>query len=144
MQEKRNINIKGFTLLELLVGVAILVFVLCGLLYSLISCIILNETNRKFSLAYNAIQTKMEEIKNTDFSDLSVLDETSFNLSGFPVGSGKGKITVTDEASDLKKIKIVACFKCRGRVIGTLSDDTNLDSCTSSPVELVTFITQTE
>lgn len=125
----------GFTLSELLLAAAILVFVLAGLLALFANCLILNETNRNFTLAYSAIQAKMEEIKDTSFDNLDAYNGTSFDLDGFPSGNGKGKIGVSNESTDLKRITISACFMSRNRLIG---DDIN--NCQSSPAELVTLI----
>ena len=126
---------KGFTLSELLLAVAILAFALTGLLLFFVNSIILNETNRNFTLAYSAIQAKMEEIKNTSFDNLDAYNGTSFDLDGFPSVNGKGKIGVSNESTDLKRVTISACFMSRNRLIG---DDIN--NCQSSPAGLVTLI----
>jgi len=126
---------RGFTLAELLLAAAILAFALAGLLALFVNCLVLNETNRNFTLAYSNIQAKMEEIKNMSFDSLDVLDGTSFDLNGFSPGKGKGRIGITDESSDSKRIRIVACFMSRNRLIGN-----DINNCTSSPVELVTLI----
>lgn len=125
----------GFTLSELLLAAAILVFVLAGLLVLFLNCLILNETNRNFTLAYSAIQAKMEEIKNTPFSNLDALNATNFYLYGFSPDNAKGRIHVSDESAGLKRIRIVACFKVRNRLIGN-----DINNCQSSPAELVTLI----
>lgn len=126
---------KGFTLIELLLSAAILAFALTGLLLLFINCIILNETNRNLTLAYNAVQAKTEEIKNKRFDSLDALNGTSFDLTGFPSGNAKGRIEISNEATNLKKIRIVACFMSRNRLIGN-----DINNCQSSPVELVTLI----
>ena len=77
----------------------------------------------------------MEEIKDTIFDNLDAYNGTSFDLDGFPSGNGKGKIGVSNESADLKRITISACFMSRNRLIG---DDIN--NCQSSPAELVTLI----
>jgi len=138
MRKKRHS--RGFTLPELLLASAILVFVLTGMLMLFITCIILNETNRSVTLAYNAIQDKMEEIKTTasgDFGSLDALSGTNFDLEGFSSARGQGRITVSNEggSSTFKRITIRACFMSRRRLIG---DD--IDNCQSSPVELTTLI----
>lgn len=132
-----KLSYKAFTLSELLLAATILVFCLAGLLLFFVNAIILNETNRNFILAYSAIEAKMEEIKNMNFTDLDSLNGTNFDLNSFSSGNGKGKIVVSSESSGLKQIKITACFMSRNRLIG---DD--IISCQSSPVELTTFIAQ--
>lgn len=140
MRNKRHS--RGLTLAELLLAAAILAFVLTGILMLFITCIILNEINRSTTLAYNAIQDKMEEIKTTaagDFSSLDALNDTNFDLEGFSADRGQGRITVTNEggSSTFKRITVRACFMSRNRLIG---DD--MDNCQTSPVELVTLITR--
>jgi Tfp pilus assembly protein PilW len=58
----------GFTLAELLLAAAMLVFVLSGLLLLFTNCILLNEANRNLAIASSHAQYVMEEIKNADFS----------------------------------------------------------------------------
>ena len=136
----RGRHLRGFTLSELLLAAAILAFVLTAILMLFLSAIILNEISRSNALAYNAIQAKMEEIKNTaaaNFDGLDALNGTSFALAGFSSGNGKGRITVSNEGGSLsfKRITIRACFRSRNRLIGD-----NIDNCQSSPVELTTLI----
>ena len=135
----RGKNLKGFTLSELLLAAAILAFALSGLLLLFINAIFLNTASRDIALAYSAIQTRMEEIKDAsygDFNNLDALNDTSFDLEGFAAGDGKGRIEVTNEGSTrLKRIRIRACFMSHNRLIG---DD--IDDCQSSPVQLVTLI----
>jgi prepilin-type N-terminal cleavage/methylation domain-containing protein len=125
----------GFTLIELLVAVGILSFTLIGLLGLFVHCIILNDNNRVKSLALSAAQTQMELIKDSSFDNLDSLNGVTFNLQGFAVGQGVGRITVTNESSTLKRVRIVACFMSRNRLIGD-----SLATCQTSPVELVTLI----
>lgn len=149
----------GFTLVEVLLAASILVFCLCGLLLTYANMFILTDLSRDFTLANNAIQAKIEEIKKTNFDSLS-LGESSFNLTdyGFPPSSqpgeitSKGNITISStNYSDLKRVRIIACFKSRGRIIGEDSnlngqldtaagEDTNGNDRLDSPVEVVTLI----
>lgn len=127
----------GFTLPELLLAVAILAFALGCLLLVFINSLLLNETNRGIALAFAAVQTRMEQIKNTSFGTLDSLNGTTFDLNGFPAGTGSARVEVTNEASRLKRVRIAACFMVRNRLIGD-----NLANCQVSPVELVTLIAE--
>lgn len=127
----------GFTLAELMIAAGILAFVLAGLLVVFINCILLNELNRNLSLAYNAVQAEMEQIKDrgiTSFDSLDSLNGTTFELSGFSANDAEGRIEVSG-SGDLRQVRIVACFMSRNRLIG---DD--LNNCQASPVELVTLM----
>lgn len=150
---------KAFTLSELMIAAAILAFVLVGLLSVFINCILLNELNRNIALANSAIQAKIEEMKDTGFDCLDTsscpscncpdstscyggctscfYDDCTFDLSGFLLGNAKARIEISDESTNLKRIRIVACFKSRNRLIGN-----DINNCQSSPVELLTLITR--
>ncbi len=148
---------KGFTLVEVLVAAAILAFCLCGLLATYINMFFLADLSRDFTLANNAIQAKAEEIKKTNFDGLS-LGESPFNLTdyGFPSPSepgevtSKGNITVSSTGySDLKIVRLIACFKSRGRLIGEDSnlngilnsgEDINNNGRLDSSIEVITLI----
>ena len=69
---QRGLNSRSaFTLTELLLASAILAFALSGLLTLFANCIVLNETGRNSFIALHHAELIMEEIKNTDFSDIS-------------------------------------------------------------------------
>lgn len=55
---------RGFTLTELILTTAILVFALTGLLMLFINCLILNESNRNLTIAISHAEYAMENIKN--------------------------------------------------------------------------------
>jgi len=61
---------KGFTLLELMVATAILVFVITGLLATLVYCILLNETNNNLVIAANDAQYVLEQMKTLAYDEL--------------------------------------------------------------------------
>jgi len=54
---------KGFTLLELVVAVGILLIVITGLLYAFITCILMNEANSQLMTAASDAEYVMEQIK---------------------------------------------------------------------------------
>jgi len=64
----------GFTLSELLLAAAILVFVLAGLLALFANCLILNEANRNLTVATSHAQYIMEEIKDAAELDFTQLE----------------------------------------------------------------------
>lgn len=128
---------KGFTLAELLLAAAILAFALSSLLLVFINCIILNESSRNLTVAYSALQARMEEIKNTSFGSLDALNGTTFSLSGFPTGTSQGRILVSGTGR-LRTVTIFACFMSRNKLIGD-----SITNCQSSPaVRLVTQIAE--
>ena len=73
--------IKGFTLLELMVAVLILLTAILGLLSVFINCIFLNETNRNMVTAANDAQYVLEQIKSLPYSSIPDYPEPSlYNL----------------------------------------------------------------
>src|SRR4030042_372422 len=121
---------RGFTLVELLLTFAILAFAVCGILLTHVNLFILSALSGDITLATNAAQAKMEEIKRTSFDTLTSLNGTTFNINGFAAADAKGRIEVTDvtiraaPTETLKRARIVVCFKSRKRVIG---EDQNLN-----------------
>ena len=146
---------RALTLVELLLTISILAFCLCGILLTYISMFILTDLSRQLTTTTNALQAKMEEIKRTDFDNLSALNGTSFNVSGFASSEAKGVIYVSNTAyTDLRRVHIELSFRTRGRVFG---GDKNLNGVANigedyisvngvnelrSPVESVTLISR--
>ncbi|UCB56565.1 MAG: prepilin-type N-terminal cleavage/methylation domain-containing protein [Candidatus Omnitrophota bacterium] len=71
----------GFTLVELMVAVALLVAVLLGLLGVFIGCANLNETSRNLTIAMYGAQEQLEVIRNYDDFDMIAND---FFVNGSP------------------------------------------------------------
>jgi len=161
---------KGFTLTEVLVAVAILAFSLCGILLTYINMFIWSDLSRDFTLATNAVQAKMEEVEKAGFSCLdtshcngcncpsltscpSFRDGCTFDITGFAGSNAKGVISVAaTDYPDLMRVRIVASFKSRNRVIG---EDNNLNGVLDagedispantrldSPIEMVTLVSR--
>ena len=61
---------KGFTLVELLLGAAIMAFALTAFLVIFINCIFLNTSNSNQSIATAHAQYALEEIKSTNFTSI--------------------------------------------------------------------------
>ncbi len=141
---------KAFTLVELLLTLAILAFCLTGILSTYINMFMLSDLARDLTLATNSAQEKMEEIKRTRFDSLSALNGTTFDLANFPVTDSEGAIEVTNTAyPDLKRVRITAAFKSRLKIIGEdknlngildSGEDLNGNGRLDSTLELVTLI----
>ncbi len=146
----------GFTLLEILFSLAIISVTLCGLLLTYINMFVLADVIRESSLAGNAINAKLEEIKNLDLSNLSTA-AGAFNLSsyGFPTTqNSQGRVEVTPDFSGytgaLTKVRIVGCYMTRNnKTIGEdrnfngaldSGEDANSNGRLDSPIEVVTLI----
>ena len=65
---------RGFTLVEMMVGVLILGGALMAFLQALIGCMNLNVANTQITLATNDAQYVLEQIKELDYSSCIALD----------------------------------------------------------------------
>jgi len=59
---------KGFSLLELMFGVSILLVVVIALLSAYINCMLLNESSRNLTTAANDAQFVLEQLKGLDYA----------------------------------------------------------------------------
>ncbi len=115
--------ITGFTLLELLIAVAIAVVVLGSLLSLANYSLDLEDTNRNLAAAFNAARGKAEEIRNTSFdSIIATFNNQVFDPSGFTAGEAKGRVTaaiVTGSDNNLIDTRVAVCWRQRGgRIMG--------------------------
>ena len=138
LAKKRN-PLTGFTLIEVLFAVTILVSCLVGLLATYLNMYILSDAMRDMTLVNSAVQAQMEEIKRSDFAAIDVLNNTVFDITGLNSANAKGRIEVASVTgyTDLKRVRIIACFRSRLRTIGN-----DINNCTTSPIELVTLISR--
>lgn len=93
----------AFTLSELLLAAAILVFVLAGLLALFLNCLILNEANRNLTVATSHAQYIMEEIKDasdTDFTQLeSKINNGDWDLNDIQIQAAPYNLTALSNES---------------------------------------------
>ena len=116
----------GFTLFELMIGAGVLIVALVGLLGVFAGMISLNENSGKLSLAVAACQAKLEEMRNSSFTNLyTTYNGTSFNPNGFSLGEAKGAISINNSNPNLLQVFVSVSWRTRSnRVIG---EDKNLN-----------------
>jgi prepilin-type N-terminal cleavage/methylation domain-containing protein len=92
---------RGFTLLELMVSVVILLMGIGGALLSFTYCFLLNESNNNLVTAVNDAQYVMEEIRQVAYANISNYTAPSFtNLNNESIslnrslGTEIGEVTV--------------------------------------------------
>lgn len=71
-------NRRGFTLLELMVTVGLLVFVIAGIYSSFVGAVLLNNANANLVQAANDAQYVLEQLKGVSFSQLSSYTAPAF------------------------------------------------------------------
>lgn len=147
---------EGFTLVEVLLSLAIIAVTLSGLLLTYVNVFVLADMVRDSALASNAVAARMEEIKNMDFDTLPA-EAGAFNLTsyGFPsLLPSRGRVEVTTSFSGypntLTKVRITGTYVTRyNRTVGEDAnfngvfdggEDKNGNGRLDSPVEVVSLI----
>ena len=160
-------NKSGLSLVELMVSAAILAFCLCSLLASYIGSLALGNTARNYTLAVNAAQDRIEELRNSGYDNVHEGTAVSVPV-GFTNSTGMMRTDVYSLATvnnfvnitygDLKSIRVVVCWKDKGnRFIGEDNgrgsgialngildgtEDVNSNGLLDSAVEVYTFISK--
>ncbi|HAZ09569.1 MAG: hypothetical protein A2047_01885 [Omnitrophica bacterium GWA2_41_15] len=143
----------GFTLIELMISVSVLIVALAGLLGVFAHLISLNENSSKLTLAVAACQTKLEEIRNSTFSNTyATYNGASFNPQGFTSGEAKGAISINNSNPNLLQVYISVSWRTRSnRIIGedrnlngalNAGEDSNANNRLDSPGQLATLMAQ--
>ncbi len=160
---------KGFTLVEVMLAVAILAFALCSILATYVSCFVLIATSKNINIATNAALGVVEEIRShrdpcRDEGTISFTEiaNNNNNCTGFYPGynglnfilneipSSRGVVYVDDTDPDFLNVTVSVCWRQGGRIIGedrdldgrldTGEDQSPFNGIIDSPVELVTQI----
>jgi len=143
----------GFTLGELMISVGILAFVLTGMLQLFIYCSVLTEKAANRTMALNEVQSKLEEMRETNFSSIA----TNYGPGGTPGNTfnltqvnGKAVIYIDSSNVDLLLVKIAPSWQTRNnRVVGEdqnlnfildLGEDSNNSGDLDSEETIVTMI----
>ncbi len=113
-------NKKGFSLIELLIAVAIVLVVLVGSLLAFVQLMLLNESSANLVIAANDAQFVLEQMKNEAYEDLSSYAPPTFsNLSSETVtltrniGTSIATITVNiswQERQNARNFSLSTCF----------------------------------
>lgn len=120
---RKKFSSKGFTLVEITLVVAIVAFVLCGILATYISCFVLAATSKNIGIATNAALGLVEEIRNAPFSQI-ITDYDGLNFIVNDIPASRGVVYVSDDNPELLRVTVSVCWRQGQRIIG---EDTNLD-----------------
>ena len=144
----RLISKKGVTLVEMLLAATILAYAVCAILAMYASCFDLMSTSKNISIATNASQGLMEEMRNSTFQGIfDNYNGLNFTVNAMP--SNRGVVYVDDTDPELLRITISVCWNQRSRIIGEdknlngvldAGEDANNNSIIDSPVQLITLV----
>lgn len=141
-------NRAGFTLVELMIAVMILVGAVAGILLSYLRCLELNEISRCSSRALQAANSRMEQVKSTAFNQI----KPNFHLNTYTVsGLNAGGVSYVDDSNpDLLLVTTSVCWRLsNGRMFGEdlnldgqlqAGEDQNGNGILDSPVQIVNAI----
>ena len=113
----------GFTLVELIAGMLVLVLAFVGILTSYMKCLELSELSINSSNAVLAAQNRVEQIKNTVYDQIQAnfhnVTFTNANLNGIGVS------LVDSSNPEFLQVTVVFCWRQKsGRILG---EDANLN-----------------
>lgn len=109
---KKN-KISGFTLTEVLLLLSLVGVILAGVLPIFLNVITANKRNELYSRAYKDLDTKIEEIRYTNFD--SIAPEANFSVVDLP--SGRGTVSVVDAPGgvpNLKQVTVIIYWDFKG------------------------------
>jgi len=109
---------KGFTLLEVLVAIVLLVVGVAVLVGLFSNALIGSSDAENTTIAMNLIQGRMEEIRNLGFSN--IIPEPKVDVSGFP--GFQRKVTIDDPegdptVNDLKQVTVTVYWTFKGNEV---------------------------
>jgi prepilin-type N-terminal cleavage/methylation domain-containing protein len=141
----------AFTLVELMVAVAMLSIVIVGMAKLFIYTSVLADTTANSSIVIAEMQSKLEEIRNAEFDDIAV--NYTDGTFAFEDVTGTGFISLSTANTELLLIEISGSWRNKyGRVIGEdqnldgvldlASEDSDGDGKVDSPVTITSMITR--
>ena len=109
---------KGFTLLEVLVAIVLLVVGVAVLVGLFSNALIGSSDAENTTIAMNLIQGRMEEIRNLGFSN--IIPEPKVDVSGFP--GFQRKVSIDDPegdptVNDLKQVTVTVYWIFKGNEV---------------------------
>ena len=110
---------RGFTLMEVMFAAGIMLIAIGGLLGTYVLCFNLAETAKNLTLANNAIQLKLEEIRYQGLDIVTHYDNSTFDIPGFARQDAKGVVYVDTipNTTDLVRVTISVSWRQKGRRI---------------------------
>ncbi len=146
--------IVGFTLIEVMITLGIMVIALAGLLHLFAYCLSLGESSRNMTLAMARAQGVMEDIRNHDFARIAVdyaPGGTPGNVFNLTQPEATGVIYITALDPQLLRVKIEVSWREKAhRVFGEdrnldgvldPGEDTNGNAMLDSPASVTSLIT---
>ncbi len=120
----RGINLNGFTMIELMVAVAILAMAVLGILQAYSVSFMGMADARDRTVATNFAREAMENVKNMDFELIIITDEENPGVPEILNGKFNRLVTVVVENDDLKKVTTTVSWMNRKEEEKTVTIET--------------------
>ncbi|MBU4361174.1 prepilin-type N-terminal cleavage/methylation domain-containing protein [bacterium] len=115
--DRSNLNLSGFSLIELMVAVAILALAIFGIFHAYSAGFMGMADARDRTVATNYAREAMEDIKNMDFELIPITDEENPSVPEIFNGKFNRLVTVASEVIDeLKKVTTVISWDDRNGI----------------------------
>ncbi len=111
---------RGFTLIEIMIAIFILVIALSGLIGVTVMAIKGNDFSKRMTTATTLAKDMMEQVKNTSYDNLPAVTTTTYdylNAEGTATGSyftRKLTVTVATPAANMKTIEVEVSWSWGG------------------------------
>jgi len=122
---------KGFTLVELMVAIAVFLIVAGSLFYVFTLVFELNESSRNLTHALRGAETRLEEVRNSD-TMVQITAYAGDFTNGLPENM-TGRVYVNTNSLPYEVTVVVGWTQRGGRQIGDLAN-------TNSPAKIVTLM----
>ena len=108
---------KGFTLFELMIAIVIGALTLTALVEGFVGIMVLNEMSREKTIAINHAQYVMEQFQDTNFSNLTTTDWTTWatNNGYNTLDNEQINVSFNALATDLFEITTTVTWQTRNR-----------------------------
>jgi len=106
--------VTGFTLLELMIGVAVLIVALVGLIAAYSGCFTLNETARNLTIAINGASKEMESVRESEFDDI-IPENNGRTFSISELMNSNGRIGISSINADLLRVVVTISWQRKDR-----------------------------
>lgn len=146
IKNKYKNNVSGFTLIEVLMAMLILMPIFVGVVYVFVQGVELSDVARHSSEAVRLLRTKVTEIEKTPFNQIS----TNYNNVTFTTSNINGIGVIYIDASQTDVVDVTLTFSWQersGRIIGEdldldgqidAGEDVNGNGILDSPVSITT------
>ena len=110
---KQRSNLKGFSLIELMIAVAILAMAIFGIFHAYSVSFMGMVDARDITVTTNYARKEMENLKNMSFDSLYIVFQESFTIPTSTKFSGTKTIEIWNSNVDLKKVTTVISWNDR-------------------------------